>query len=119
MEYCDALFFFFSSRRRHTRYIGDWSSDVCSSDLPVGVKEKQRERTEREPDPALARKKRGEHKEGGYGPPTRVAEESQPHGERREKRRLSPHRLCDSHTAGIRLQRGDQPEPRAPPRSKS
>src|SRR5437879_12999175 len=27
--------FFFSSRRRHTRYIGDWSSDVCSSDLFV------------------------------------------------------------------------------------
>src|ERR1017187_3960388 len=27
------FFFFFSSRRRHTRYIGDWSSDVCSSDL--------------------------------------------------------------------------------------
>src|SRR5437879_13255758 len=29
-------FFFFSSRRRHTRYIGDWSSDVCSSDLERG-----------------------------------------------------------------------------------
>src|SRR5437762_5025730 len=29
-------FFFFSSRRRHTRYIGDWSSDVCSSDLTSG-----------------------------------------------------------------------------------
>src|SRR5437879_11941454 len=28
-------FFFFSSRRRHTRYIGDWSSDVCSSDLSI------------------------------------------------------------------------------------
>src|SRR2546426_9264755 len=28
-----ALFFFFSSRRRHTRLQGDWSSDVCSSDL--------------------------------------------------------------------------------------
>src|SRR5437762_1487641 len=28
-------FFFFSSRRRHTRYIGDWSSDVCSSDLAL------------------------------------------------------------------------------------
>src|SRR5436189_233709 len=28
-----ASLFFFSSRRRHTRYIGDWSSDVCSSDL--------------------------------------------------------------------------------------
>src|SRR3712207_7980114 len=27
------LFFFFSSRRRHTRYWHDWSSDVCSSDL--------------------------------------------------------------------------------------
>src|SRR5437762_7447664 len=27
--------FFFSSRRRHTRYIGDWSSDVCSSDLSI------------------------------------------------------------------------------------
>src|SRR5437764_8966966 len=33
------LIFFFSSRRRHTRYIGDWSSDVCSSDLfTVGMK---------------------------------------------------------------------------------
>src|SRR6476469_10137599 len=29
--------FFFSSRRRHTRYIGDWSSDVYSSDL-LGMK---------------------------------------------------------------------------------
>src|SRR5256885_16659088 len=31
------MFFFFSSRRRHTRLQGDWSSDVCSSDLPVLV----------------------------------------------------------------------------------
>src|SRR2546430_4796053 len=30
------LFFFFSSRRRHTRFDCDWSSDVCSSDLHVG-----------------------------------------------------------------------------------
>src|SRR2546430_5998684 len=33
-------FFFFSSRRRHTRFDCDWSSDVCSSDLggePEGV----------------------------------------------------------------------------------
>src|SRR5256885_12718997 len=28
-----AMLFFFSSRRRHTRLQGDWSSDVCSSDL--------------------------------------------------------------------------------------
>src|SRR5205807_7879287 len=30
---CIILLFFFSSRRRHTRLQGDWSSDVCSSDL--------------------------------------------------------------------------------------
>src|SRR5699024_11774749 len=29
------LVFFFSSRRRHTRSKRDWSSDVCSSDLPL------------------------------------------------------------------------------------
>src|SRR5439155_17150611 len=28
-----SFFFFFSSRRRHTRWPRDWSSDVCSSDL--------------------------------------------------------------------------------------
>src|SRR3712207_4357613 len=33
IRYC-MQFFFFSSRRRHTRYWRDWSSDVCSSDLP-------------------------------------------------------------------------------------
>src|SRR2546422_4553583 len=32
-SFCRALFFFFSSRRRHTRCSRDWSSDVCSSDL--------------------------------------------------------------------------------------
>src|SRR5260370_12365077 len=32
MLYYD-MFFFFSSRRRHTRFKCDWSSDVCSSDL--------------------------------------------------------------------------------------
>src|SRR5258707_3526405 len=31
----DNLIFFFSSRRRHTRYWRDWSSDVCSSDLSL------------------------------------------------------------------------------------
>src|SRR2546421_4452694 len=31
------LFFFFSSRRRHTRSDRDWSSDVCSSDLAVSA----------------------------------------------------------------------------------
>src|SRR3712207_6959033 len=31
--------FFFSSRRRHTRYWRDWSSDVCSSDLVVACRD--------------------------------------------------------------------------------
>src|SRR5256885_10058455 len=33
VENGDRTIFFFSSRRRHTRLQGDWSSDVCSSDL--------------------------------------------------------------------------------------
>src|SRR2546430_5985671 len=32
-QLCVCSFFFFSSRRRHTRFDCDWSSDVCSSDL--------------------------------------------------------------------------------------
>src|SRR5256886_4829100 len=34
MSVLERVFFFFSSRRRHTRFDCDWSSDVCSSDLP-------------------------------------------------------------------------------------
>src|SRR5690606_40951581 len=41
-----AFLFFFSSRRRHTRFSRDWSSDVCSSDLTdtvlEGVEERER-----------------------------------------------------------------------------
>src|SRR5256885_10484079 len=32
-----SFLFFFSSRRRHTRLQGDWSSDVCSSDLSLVI----------------------------------------------------------------------------------
>src|SRR5438105_15941175 len=35
LRFSFCLFFFFSSRRRHTRSTRDWSSDVCSSDLVV------------------------------------------------------------------------------------
>src|SRR5256885_3757847 len=39
-HFCKVSNFFFSSRRRHTRLQGDWSSDVCSSDLEaVGLAE--------------------------------------------------------------------------------
>src|SRR5207302_6933681 len=34
-------FFFFSSRRRHTRFSRDWSSDVCSSDLAAAISGRQ------------------------------------------------------------------------------
>src|SRR5437763_6323021 len=57
------FFFFFSSRRRHTRYIGDWSSDVCSSDL------------------ALARADHGERSERGRAVRNEV-EEHRPGAER-------------------------------------
>src|SRR5256885_9811698 len=40
------LSFFFSSRRRHTRLQGDWSSDVCSSDLLDGQQKLVRGRNE-------------------------------------------------------------------------
>src|SRR5690606_39609294 len=33
--YMEVTACFFSSRRRHTRFSRDWSSDVCSSDLPL------------------------------------------------------------------------------------
>src|SRR3989454_8539410 len=36
LAYAAVRVFFFSSRRRHTRLQGDWSSDVCSSDLSTG-----------------------------------------------------------------------------------
>src|SRR5688500_20142351 len=62
--------FFFSSRRRHTRLQGDWSSDVCSSDLsPV--------HGSTENDPHI-----GERLRGGSGaspipaaPPERIVED--------------------------------------------
>src|SRR5690606_40836325 len=34
--------FFFSSRRRHTRFSRDWSSDVCSSDLTIAERVRQK-----------------------------------------------------------------------------
>src|SRR5262245_63760339 len=37
-----SYFFFFSSRRRHTRCLSDWSSDVCSSDLAQDLEDVSR-----------------------------------------------------------------------------
>src|SRR5437763_9374975 len=49
VAYVFFFFFFFSSRRRHTRYIGDWSSDVCSSDLTSAHAWASRSRTTNRP----------------------------------------------------------------------
>src|SRR6266516_7445088 len=44
------MVFFFSSRRRHTRSYGDWSSDVCSSDLGQTLARFGAPQTESRPD---------------------------------------------------------------------
>src|SRR5438093_5523180 len=55
--------FFFSSRRRHTRLVNDWSSDVCSSDLRSPAVEHpavaQAVRTHEPADPVAGRLARG------------------------------------------------------------
>src|SRR5690349_22521193 len=84
------LFFFFSSRRRHTRSLRDWSSDVCSSDLC----KRQRFATLGET---------GEEKEAGG---ESGKSQTRP-GEKREE----PGLRCaiDVHTIYVRLYRPGQP----------
>src|SRR5438445_9585491 len=66
--------FFFSSRRRHTRYWRDWSSDVCSSDLLA------RQEGRRDPgDPPAA--------QGRYNPVHLIT---------REERRIAPRRPLET-----------------------
>src|SRR5690606_39888320 len=47
---CIVLAFFFSSRRRHTRFSRDWSSDVCSSDLENPAKRWKERNTSGDPE---------------------------------------------------------------------
>src|SRR5256885_5931328 len=56
--------FFFSSRRRHTRLQGDWSSDVCSSDLHLGALRDRRGRAHRQ----RLRRRRRPHLHRRLGP---------------------------------------------------
>src|SRR5438045_4910746 len=60
--------FFFSSRRRHTRCLSDWSSDVCSSDLPP---ERRRPgcRKRAPPSPPASRFRRRGSEPRGSAPP--------------------------------------------------
>src|SRR5438093_4404756 len=41
---CSEIIFFFSSKKRHTRLVSEWSSDVCSSDLPPSHEQQYRGR---------------------------------------------------------------------------
>src|SRR5207248_4841384 len=58
------LFFFFSSRRRHTRSYGDWSSDVCSSDL--ASVDGQAVKAEKQDDALLVPLTRGENRDRAF-----------------------------------------------------
>src|SRR3989475_714259 len=94
------LFFFFSSRRRHTRFDCDWSSDVCSSDLPTfGT-------------PASERPPHGEHpgRSALHGK-ARVREA----GRRRIDRPGGDHRLCAGRTGRRRVRRAAQSGRRVQP----
>src|ERR1039457_2245597 len=64
---CVLFDYFFSSRRRHTRLQGDWSSDVCSSDLHVrSVTTLLSGRGRRERHSAKNERADGQHSHAGY-----------------------------------------------------
>src|SRR5256886_11415808 len=86
-----SAFFFFSSRRRHTRFDCDWSSDVCSSDLHadaadctgrVGVKRVQDARRD------IERSAPGEADQGDGGAARRGGEGDNRIRQRSEERRV-------------------------------
>src|SRR5947199_9429035 len=75
------VFFFFSSRRRHTRCLSDWSSDVCSSDLSWGCGFSRRHARRLQPQPQLRPRPRSR---GAQGPRPK----DQPAPARSEERRV-------------------------------
>src|ERR671927_1841427 len=82
-----ALFFFFSSRRRHTRSLCDWSSDVCSSDLgpTQGAGRAPRPHARRHHTHDLGNpKRRGRHAVTQTTPAARTGPGGQPVNDRRE-----------------------------------
>src|SRR5438105_13541972 len=87
LSYSFVFFFFFSSRRRHTRSTRDWSSDVCSSDLPRRAREAarlgaaRRRVHRRRTIPLLARQPRRERR-------LDVPSRGRRHAERSEERRV-------------------------------
>src|SRR2546427_3504145 len=90
------FFFFFSSRRRHTRFDCDWSSDVCSSDLPPR---------------ARGSAPRGRRGPGGRPSPPPASDPPRPSGSRCRRRRSRPLPVCrapgtrsEEHTSELQSQ---------------
>src|SRR6267142_5845885 len=79
------FFFFFSSRRRHTRLTCDWSSDVCSSDLPGAAAVFDHHRLAE-----VVLQCRGEAARGDVGAPARRRGHDQPDRPRRILRQRWP-----------------------------
>src|SRR2546430_9597802 len=71
ITYVMGTYFFFSSRRRHTRFDCDWSSDVCSSDLLLRWEVSQ-------PGNVLRVFERGGRKKGEVGNPERDEDPGRP-----------------------------------------
>src|SRR5467141_2036040 len=71
MRRLNVIVFFFSSRRRHTRFKCDWSSDVCSSDLagcgwaPYWMERMDDEYAKRAPEAPALKKKPSEYVRSG------------------------------------------------------
>src|SRR5256885_7042695 len=79
------VYFFFSSRRRHTRLQGDWSSDVCSSDLRGPP---TRGACRARPEPAVSRRIPHRSSPRGTAPPCRGGSGAR----RRARRAIAPDR---------------------------
>src|SRR5690348_18466848 len=62
------LHFFFPSRRRHTRWTGDWSSDVCSSDLQTSAALRDASALRPRAAPCADEAGNASHQPGSYGP---------------------------------------------------
>src|SRR5690242_21380283 len=105
------FFFFFSSRRRHTRLTCDWSSDVCSSDLPFFAVAVRRDRASRvpadgfrPPEPAPAGSGQDRRAAAGGGAPAR--ERHRRLGLRAPRgRRMPRESRCRTSSRPLRLER--------------
>src|SRR5438874_13364869 len=105
-----SLSFFFSSRRRHTSSLRDWSSDVCSSDLSKRSPTLRPFQLERNEAPLSGLASRSEERRVGKECRSRRA----PHQQKKKKPAQHPHNLCQS-----RQSRGQDTQTACAPSSES